>query len=694
MRKFSALLATTAIAMPMFVAAQAPNKRVASSEQINVRATYGPILERLLQVEDPSMMKAKPYVPYQSQVLSKNGSISAVAPIQLGTSSNSLTARRNETNQVVCVDSLGGLIAFIHRQDVSVWGGGTTENGRFRYDISTDGGATFTNDIGPMQNVYTNYGRYPNISAYNPGTTQNPFDAKFVYVAPTNRFPTPGWIGHVAGTSAVTTSGTPSGVDNYVFDSENTLLPGGLCQGKPGEFWYTDFQYDGTNLMDSVQLYKGTYNTTTGDIDWVLAHKLVPGYSTSATGSINAVGPNIAFSPDGMTGWVGILSNIGTDPNDSTFQPVFFKSTDGGATWGAPVEVNLNSFPWVRDSLQSLWIDSLGNPAASGDAASAFDYDITVDNGGNVHLASVICNAGAGQAFSVGSGLAKFLADVHTTDGGATWQAAYIAPVLTFRGSFGSANPMDQDNFVQVSRDESGSIVFYSWVDSDTAQFTGNMAGVGFSSSDNLAPNLRIAARRVFDGAMPYPKLITDGDLVWEGRMLIPTMAPIVHKVGQRYELPIVGLELLQNDPNLETAFWYFGKDAYFDFTGGTGNATWCDPANMDLGWVAWGYTGASAACLTSVKNPVAGPKVVLHQSFPNPTNGSATIRFDLPNATSVHMDLVNMYGQQVATLANGELAAGVHDVVVETNRLAAGVYFYNLRANGEVLTQKMIVTK
>lgn len=692
MRKFSALLATTAIAMPMFVAAQAPLKRVASSEQMNRLATYGPVLEQLLKVEDPNMMKARPYGVRQSQVLSKNGSIAAVAPVALGTSSNSLTARRGELNQIVCVDSLGGMIAFIHRQDVSIWGGGTTENGRFRYDISTDGGATFSNDIGDMQPTYTNYGRYPNITAYNPGTTSNPFDAKLAYCAPTNRFPTPGWIGHVVGVNDVTTSGTPAfRTDNYVFDAENTLLPGGLCQGQPGEFWYTDYQYDGTNVMDSVQLYKGTYNTSTGDIDWVLAHKLVPGYDISADGTIHAVGPNIAFSPDGNTGWVGMLSNIGNDANNGVYFPVFFKSTDGGDTWSAPMEVNLDAMPWIADSLQSLWVDSLGNPAGSGLATCAFDYDITVDNGGNVHLAVVIGNAGVGQAFSIGSGLAKFIGDVHTNDGGATWQTAYIAPVLAFRGTFGSANPMTMDNFVQIARDEEGSIIFYSWADSDTAQFTGNMTGLGLGESDNLAPNLRIAARRVFDGAMPYPKIITDGDLVWDGRMLIPAMAPIVHKDGCRYELPIVGMELLQNDPNLETAFFYFGKDAFFDFCSST---TWCNPEQMTLGWSSWGFTGASPACLVGNEQPIAGPKVILHQSFPNPTAGNAIIRFDLPSATSVQMDLVNMYGQQIGTLASGEFRAGVHDVTVETSDLAAGVYFYNLRANGEVLTQKMIVTK
>jgi len=52
------------------------------------------------------------------------------------------------------------------------------------------------------------------------------------------------------------------------------------------------------------------------------------------------------------------------------------------------------------------------------------------------------------------------------------------------------------------------------------------------------------------------------------------------------------------------------------------------------------------------------------------------------------------MYGQQVAVLANGEFGAGTHRVNVETNDLAGGIYFYNLKAGETTISKKMIVTK
>jgi hypothetical protein len=85
---------------------------------------------------------------------------------------------------------------------------------------------------------------------------------------------------------------------------------------------------------------------------------------------------------------------------------------------------------------------------------------------------------------------------------------------------------------------------------------------------------------------------------------------------------------------------------------------------------------------------------IVLTQSYPNPTNNDAVIRFVLPAATNVQMDLVNVYGQTVATLANGQYSTGAHDVTVETSQLASGIYFYNLRTEGAVITKKMIVSK
>jgi hypothetical protein len=285
--------------------------------------------------------------------------------------------------------------------------------------------------------------------------------------------------------------------------------------------------------------------------------------------------------------------------------------------------------------------------------------------------------------------LAKFLADVTSSDGGATWDIKYISPVLAFRTQdFGTSTTVSMDNFVQTSRSASGDFVFYSWADSDTALFTGNMNGIGFGESDNIAPNLRIAGMNVATGEQSYPKLVSDGDLIWEGRILVPTMAPVAIGNGAGcWNLPIVVAEMPAGEPLDPTNFHYFGNDAVVCA------ADMCTPASMNFAWDAFAFAGATPPCAVGVKNEVAS-NVVLGNAFPNPTNGEAVITFEIPAVSNVTIDLVNVYGQQVAVIANGEFAAGAHKVVANTEKLASGVYFYNLRTNGEVLSKKLVVSK
>lgn len=694
MRNFTlAAILLGLLSAPALMFGQAPSKKKAlvSPEQMNAKASYQAKQDQALRFEDTSILTARPApVAYTPPV---SGKVNAVNPVAIGRASNAFTCLRGEQNQVFASDSYD-MVLFMHRQDVTIWGGGGTENGKYRYDFSLDDGSTFVNDIGAMQNVYTNFGRYPNTTVYQSGTTGNPFsDLSVLYMGPTNAFPTPGWVGHVYGVSELTTTNPPASTptEHYLFGAENTLLPGGLTEGLDGEFWAAETQWDGAAAMDSIRVMKGTWNTTTNDVDWITFAKLDAMYDKSFDGSISVVGPNVAFSADGMNGYIAYLANTttGTGTNNSNLNPCFFNTTDGGVTWGGPIEVDLDGIPWIADSLQTLWVevDTISgdtNPASDGRATCAFDFDVVVDGNGNPHLGVVVGTAADG--FSISSGLAKFVADVWSPDGGATWNAKYISPVLAFRGDFGTGDPITMDNYVQMSTDEAGERIFISWEDSDTAAVTGNQNGIGFGVVDQLAPNLRISSWRVADGFQTCPKLLTDGDFIWEGRSLMSTMAPTVLNPGggSTYNLPIVSLEMITNDPINPCAFHYFGSDATID------NSDYQDPNSLILSW-----DNIVLGCpLVGVEDVVGNEDVQLFQSYPNPTTGEANIMFELPATMNVTLDVVNMYGQQVATILDTELGSGMHEAVINTSDLSAGVYFYNLRTNDQVLTKRMVVAK
>ena len=83
-----------------------------------------------------------------------------------------------------------------------------------------------------------------------------------------------------------------------------------------------------------------------------------------------------------------------------------------------------------------------------------------------------------------------------------------------------------------------------------------------------------------------------------------------------------------------------------------------------------------------------------LSQNYPNPFNPSTTIRFSLPEATQVKINLFNMLGEQVATLAEGMYESGYHKVTFNASNLPSGTYIYRLESSDFVQVKKMVLIK
>jgi hypothetical protein len=85
---------------------------------------------------------------------------------------------------------------------------------------------------------------------------------------------------------------------------------------------------------------------------------------------------------------------------------------------------------------------------------------------------------------------------------------------------------------------------------------------------------------------------------------------------------------------------------------------------------------------------------VQLHQNYPNPFNPTTQILVDLPESTKVRLSVYTLLGQQVATLADGELSAGTHRVTFNAGTLSSGVYVYVLETPDQVIHRQMTVMK
>jgi hypothetical protein len=86
--------------------------------------------------------------------------------------------------------------------------------------------------------------------------------------------------------------------------------------------------------------------------------------------------------------------------------------------------------------------------------------------------------------------------------------------------------------------------------------------------------------------------------------------------------------------------------------------------------------------------------KFELSQNYPNPFNPSTTIQFSLPKETKLKINIFNMIGQLVRTLADGNYDAGYHKVTLNAADLPSGAYVYRIESPDFVQVKKMVLIK
>jgi endoglucanase Acf2 len=86
--------------------------------------------------------------------------------------------------------------------------------------------------------------------------------------------------------------------------------------------------------------------------------------------------------------------------------------------------------------------------------------------------------------------------------------------------------------------------------------------------------------------------------------------------------------------------------------------------------------------------------EITLAQNYPNPFNPTTQIRYSLPEASFVSLEVYNMLGQQVRTLVSAPKIAGNYTVSFDAATLPGGVYFYTLKIDDTRLTKKMMLLK
>jgi hypothetical protein len=69
-------------------------------------------------------------------------------------------------------------------------------------------------------------------------------------------------------------------------------------------------------------------------------------------------------------------------------------------------------------------------------------------------------------------------------------------------------------------------------------------------------------------------------------------------------------------------------------------------------------------------------------------------IGYAVPQTSDVTLDVFDVLGRKVATLVEGRVSAGSHQVTFNAAPLPAGVYVYQLKADGAAQTRQMALIK
>ena len=599
--------------------------------------------------------------------------VNIVNIIDIGTSANAYGyGYGGGQKSLVWVDPDLNMVTNFHRM------GGTLDpdgySGDMGYDISFDGGMTFTNMVECYVAVdngggeyYYDAARYPNHGIYNP--TNNVDDAFVTFFAPnldgSNSDGDTGWGGYSRGTSDIS---SPDDVTRNLLSSHDDYyqyIPDSYELTTLGEVWVVDANQDWTSgaleYQGDMIVNHGTWDGT----EFVYTQSLMEAEADADLGRPTFI--QVAFADDGMTGYIATLSNDGSAesimPN---IYPIYWKTTDGGATWVGPTFVQLDGPNGiggiVNHHLTDQAIEELFEPPVPArdeiSYTTAFDMNITVTAEGNLHMAVMIAPTGS-DAFSIVTAKGFLAAvDIFTNDGGTTWFAEEMGRVATFRGNFGD---LTEDNRIQITSNKSGSKIFVSWLDTDIED-----------AEDNDRPNIWCRGfepatyMKTADGsgndAPTNVTLFSAG--MWQSYFFI---APKwCFETDGTYTIPFTYEEMDPADPAAPVQFKYITNFAY----------------------------DASSFSVQGINDPVEVVNSLgsVSQNFPNPFNNESYVTVNLTEGSNLSLEVYTLTGQMVSAKDYGYRSNGSHTLTINGADLTSGIYFYTVTAGQNKVTHKMIV--
>jgi Secretion system C-terminal sorting domain len=468
--------------------------------------------------------------------------------VLLGNASNAFTTLLTQQNQVSYEPAIN-TVTFTHRGDPADFGGqGGT--GTMRFDVSTDGGSTWTLDHLLTPNIFDGSAdtiigcRYPNGVIHNPAGNTDPANAFVVSTGMTlNTLDTAVGLvntGYLQRSSARLDGTNANSAFQDFYGDRTTYAAYGLVAKGDGTFWALSAR--GSNAIgntDSLsfqdfRINKGVWNQQEQYVQWTDVATITPDlliygdYLGTDAKNVFVYNWNMAFSPDGQTGYAVIIGKQ-NDAIPTGTMPLVWKSTDGGDNWNQLPNHDFSLDQWALDNIAPATDTDLPRPYFT-------DADITVDANGRLHMISSVISQYLGNSpDSVGFLFADIATQfiVHTsTSDGTDWTITTLSPKLNdnfqWEMNDGSSGPY-QDDQPQASRTANGTHLFFTW----------NQSSEG--TDENLYPEIHGTGYNATTGLWTAVRSLSAGTDA-DGVAWWHTVSPICISGGDdyTYELPTV----------------------------------------------------------------------------------------------------------------------------------------------------------
>lgn len=599
------------------------------------------------QKNDVGVKQTTTPVNKPSQV-AKTRAAGAIDKTYIGTSANVFSVLVSESAGLSANEETG-IIMMTHRQD-----GTTLPSYTIQSSFSVDGGFSFNNSsvvVYPGSDALR--GRYPSGVIYNPAGNTTPTNAFAVAAGPMSN--SGGWIGGFFASEKF--DGTLNNVKTSLYTTDTA---GGVGQLNQFPRYYMQargnkvFLYgndnadngtDYTQIKTTVNI--GTFNTSTNSYDWVrVGH--TPDYLTDGAGLPDGYAtPGFVMSEDGTTGYIIYIGRDGLATDQLTFQPMIYKTTDGGLHW-----VKEPAFNWTT-------ITTIQNFATEHSPVSRpmFSYvkDVTLDGDGRLHFTNFIHPAWSDNPDSLGyygvfNGIKGMIFDTYQTASG--WTAVIVDTVWAKDPDKtstlidpGTTDYVAWDERFQMSRTVDGSKIIYAWMDTDPTL-----------SEVNVYPDIYV---KMFDVATATlgPKINLTAGTDYDAMNYWMYLADITFDKGSYYQVHISTSTLQTNSNN-----------------------------PVDHEYITGVYLDETGNLIASVNDLPLDAAIAM---YPNPTSGELNISFNNIAAGNYNVSVYNTIGSLVLNQNMNVNGAVIR--TINLNDLPNGIYMVQVSNENGSTTKKVI---